>query len=293
MRLMEKSDLLYKGYHLGLDNYFSSPKLFLDLYDKATLATGTVRKNRKGLPKTCLSTKLQNQGVCERRKGPLLCTSYKDGSKNLILLSTACNSGYTDVVTKKNKIVKKPKIVATYNKVMGGVDLKDAKLYSYLSERKTMKWTKKAFLSLMGTALLNSYIVYSKNTSGNVMNRYNYMISVSEALVGNYNPKKKVKIRRTSLEIEASRASPSPIQPPHHNVEQEEIGHKLTKLERNTVKRCAAPMTKGSGPATSAVRAKSLCAQHVFRIFIKIMHNLVLFLSFFTSVCMYLYNYLL
>ena len=65
-----------------------------------------------------------------------------------------------------------------------------------------------------------------------------------EALVGNYNPKKKVKIRRTSLEIEASRASPSPIQPPHHNVEQEEIGHKLTKLERNTVKRCAAPHDK-------------------------------------------------
>ena len=118
------------------------------MFAKATVATGTVRKNRKELPKTCLSTKLQNQGVCERRKGPLLCTSYKDGHKNPVLLSTACEAGYTDVTTKKNKTVRKPKVVATYNKVMGGVDLKDAKLYAYLSERKTIKWTTKAFLSL-------------------------------------------------------------------------------------------------------------------------------------------------
>ena len=169
MRLMEKGGLFYQGYHLGLDKYFSSPKLFLDLYHKATLATGTVRKNRKGLPKTCLSTKLQNQGVCERRKGPLLCTSYKDGSKNPILLSTTCEAGYTDVVTRRNKTVRKPKIVATYNKVMGGVDLKDAKLYAYLSERQTVRWTTKAFLSLLGTAILNSDILYCKHTSDRVV----------------------------------------------------------------------------------------------------------------------------
>ena len=40
IRMMDKGDLLYKGYHLGLDNYFSSPKLFLDLFAKATVATG-------------------------------------------------------------------------------------------------------------------------------------------------------------------------------------------------------------------------------------------------------------
>ena len=99
----------------------------------------------------------------------MLCTSYKDVNKNPVLLVTACEAGYTDVTTKKNKTARKPKVVATCNKVMGGVDLKDAKLYTYLSERKTIKWTTKAFLSLLGTAVLNSYSLYAKHTSHRVI----------------------------------------------------------------------------------------------------------------------------
>ena len=44
-RLLRQSDLLNEGYHIGMDNYFSSPKLFLDLYKEQTTATGTVRTN--------------------------------------------------------------------------------------------------------------------------------------------------------------------------------------------------------------------------------------------------------
>ena len=123
---------------------------------------------------------------------------------------------------------------------MGSVDLKDAKLYTYLSERKTMKWTTKAFLSLIGTAALNSYILYSKNTSVKALTRYYFMISVCEALVGNYMPQKSVKKRRTSREMLAAAAIPVPIQPPSHNVQQEVIEHKITKMPGNLVKRCVA-----------------------------------------------------
>ena len=50
VRLLREANLLRLGYHLGLDNYFSSPKLFFHLFDKQTTATGTVRSNRKGRP---------------------------------------------------------------------------------------------------------------------------------------------------------------------------------------------------------------------------------------------------
>ncbi|GFR91433.1 transposase [Elysia marginata] len=53
-----------------------------------TLATGTVRTNRKGLPKQLLATKLNSQEICERRKGSLLCIAYKDHGKRPVLLST-------------------------------------------------------------------------------------------------------------------------------------------------------------------------------------------------------------
>ena len=39
-----------KGYHLFMDNYYSSPKLYIDLYDLEVGATETLRPNRKGVP---------------------------------------------------------------------------------------------------------------------------------------------------------------------------------------------------------------------------------------------------
>ena len=48
MNLM--NGMFRQGYHLLVDNFYSSPQLFSDLYDKGCMATGTVRKNRKGFP---------------------------------------------------------------------------------------------------------------------------------------------------------------------------------------------------------------------------------------------------
>lgn len=38
------------GHHLYVDNFYTSPKLFKDLLETATLACGTVRSNRRGFP---------------------------------------------------------------------------------------------------------------------------------------------------------------------------------------------------------------------------------------------------
>lgn len=83
MQLLTQVDLLHWGHHLGLDNYFTSPKLFLDLWQKQTTATGTVHINRKGLPWQAVREKLVNHQVSERRKGPMICVAYRDGKKLL------------------------------------------------------------------------------------------------------------------------------------------------------------------------------------------------------------------
>ncbi|KAI8517520.1 hypothetical protein Bbelb_035370 [Branchiostoma belcheri] len=141
MRLMTEADLLNRGHHLCVDNYFSSPALFQELH---TTATGTVRKNRKGLPRPSINARLHNKEVSERRKGPLLCVTYQDGSRKPVLLSTAVSAGYEDVPRRRGEPIERPKCVALYNKKMGGVDLGDAQLLMYLSERRTMKWSTKA-----------------------------------------------------------------------------------------------------------------------------------------------------
>jgi hypothetical protein len=46
------------GYHVYMDNYFSSPVLFQELAHQQTGACGTVRVNRQGVPQVgyCIST---------------------------------------------------------------------------------------------------------------------------------------------------------------------------------------------------------------------------------------------
>eukprot|EP01064_Diplonema_japonicum_P003829 TRINITY_DN12517_c0_g1_i4.p2 TRINITY_DN12517_c0_g1~~TRINITY_DN12517_c0_g1_i4.p2 ORF type:complete len:129 (-),score=4.77 TRINITY_DN12517_c0_g1_i4:536-922(-) len=39
-----------KGYHLYIDNWYSSPQLFRDLKGVGIHCCGTIRKNRRGLP---------------------------------------------------------------------------------------------------------------------------------------------------------------------------------------------------------------------------------------------------
>ncbi|XP_068214762.1 piggyBac transposable element-derived protein 4-like [Palaemon carinicauda] len=239
MRLLEKAGLFHHGHHLGLDNYFSSPKLFQDLWQNGTTATGTVCTNRKGLPMDAVKKKMKNKEVSERRKGPLLCVTYRDGKKTLVLLSTSSKAGYKTVnrTGKPDKIV--PHIADDYNHVMGGVDMKDTKLYSDLSERKTLKWNKGCF-SLIGTVVLNSYILYASNTSRSPpLDRYKFMVSLVESIVQNYEPVKLVRKRRTLEQIHAASLSPDPIRSPSY-VALSSDGHKIVKLPVGKKRNCIA-----------------------------------------------------
>ena len=58
MGLLQKSKLLDNGYHVYMDNYYSSPELCYELYMRSTFCCGTVRKNRKGLPIAVSEAKL-------------------------------------------------------------------------------------------------------------------------------------------------------------------------------------------------------------------------------------------
>lgn len=101
MRLMEKAGVFHQGHHLRLDNCFSSPKLFLDLWRRGTTAAGAVNTNCQGLPMGAIKKTLKNKQVSEYRKGPLSCVAYKKGKKTSVLLSTSSKEGYTTVHSRK------------------------------------------------------------------------------------------------------------------------------------------------------------------------------------------------
>ena len=80
MGLLKKGNLylLGKGHHVYMDNYYSSPDLFWELFSKETYACGTCRIFFKKLPKS-LKVKLPRKGDCVfRRDGPLLALKWQE-----------------------------------------------------------------------------------------------------------------------------------------------------------------------------------------------------------------------
>lgn len=51
-------------------------------------------------------------------------------------------------------------------------------LYSYLDERRTVKYWKKVVWNIFGRMVLNSYILYKLNTTEKPLNRYQYIVSI-------------------------------------------------------------------------------------------------------------------
>ncbi|KAK0063074.1 piggyBac transposable element-derived protein 4 [Biomphalaria pfeifferi] len=202
-------------------------------------ATGTVRSNRKGLPDVCVKTKLKNKELIETRKGNLLCLAYQDNSRKPILLSTASIAGLIDTVNSRKQPVTRPAVIHAFNQAMGVIDLGDEKLYMYMAERQSLKWTNKVFFSLFGRAILNSYIIYHSNTSDRPkLSRYNFIVSALESMTSNFVPQKVIRQKRTRTEMEAARMGPTPLTQTvaGHPLD----GHDLSKLPVGKKQQCVA-----------------------------------------------------
>lgn len=170
---LEKASLMNRGYHVYMDNYFSSPALFSDLIQNhSTSACGTVRLNRRDLPKDIMSKNpsvvLRNRGESQfRQKGEITAVVWKD-KKNVNVISTIHND--TAVTVQRNiqqdngqfrrQDIACPKMVADYIKYMGGVDKADQYTQYYVFKHKTLKWPKRIFFTMLEIIKFNAYRLY-------------------------------------------------------------------------------------------------------------------------------------
>ena len=159
--LMQKGNLLGKGHHVYMDNYYSSPDLFWELHKKECFACGTCRKNRKNLPKAVTAAKLKRKGdYVFRRDGPLLCLKWQE-KKDVLMLSTIHEAIFVETgrVDRLGNKIEKPEAVYYYCSRMGGVDLSDQLLKYFSFLRKSTKWSRKLLIHLFNLVILNSYIL--------------------------------------------------------------------------------------------------------------------------------------
>ena len=161
-------NVLDEGRCLFMDNWYSSLELLSELRNQSTDVVGTVRKDRKGLPKDVMSKKLTTgeKATPYNQNYGAMCMQWKD--KRDVHMLTSCVPD-EDVVIKrcgKDKVV--PLVVNTYNDSMGGVDRSDQMMSSYPVERKRLKkWSKKMWLHLINTCVFNAQILHKKQR-GNI-----------------------------------------------------------------------------------------------------------------------------
>jgi hypothetical protein len=103
-----------------MDNYYSSPELFLNLVKRKTDALGTVRSNRKSLPPDFRNSRLQNNERIARYYKKLMALKWLD-KKYAHRLSTY-NENTTTIIQKRQTQLEKPTCVHEYNDNMGGVE---------------------------------------------------------------------------------------------------------------------------------------------------------------------------
>ena len=187
--LLESTNLLDKGHHVYMDNYYSSPELFSELYFRQTYAYGTVHQNRKGLPNAVKKAKLEPLQSFFLRNGPLLCLKWsgekkKSMKKPVTILSTIHEA--SELLTRKkdahgNRI---PKLFAIhqYTQNMAGVDISDQYMSFHVALRKSMKWSRKLFFHFLNMVILNAYLL-NKKFGKKKMSKHDYIEYIANYLV--------------------------------------------------------------------------------------------------------------
>lgn len=151
------ADVFHKGHKLCTDNWYTNLDLANKLLEKNTHLNGTIRKNRKGIPKEVVLKRLQReQYIAKENKEGITILKWKD-RRDVLLLSTKHST------TKTNRFLIKPKIIIDYNKSKTAIDLSD-QMSAYNSPlRKSMIWYRRlAFEPLLNTGVLNAFAMYKE-----------------------------------------------------------------------------------------------------------------------------------
>ncbi|XP_038820023.1 piggyBac transposable element-derived protein 4-like [Salvelinus namaycush] len=168
------------GYHIYVDNYFTSATLFRDLYKNKLGACGTIRENRVGLAgvqENSMPPRAKRGTIRWLRDGELLFTKWMD-ARPVIMCTTIHKAFAKEQVQRRKRLedgtwttepVPAPAPIKSYNKYMGGVDLSDSLIKCYSVAQKTMKWYKTFFYHFVDVAVVNSWLMHkdmavTKNT---------------------------------------------------------------------------------------------------------------------------------
>ncbi|KAJ8405604.1 hypothetical protein AAFF_G00315840 [Aldrovandia affinis] len=157
----------YYGSHLSIfmDNFYSGVELFEEMKGHGLDACGTVRANRKGLPKDKMLTKqatLDKHKFRVAQKNDLTLCVWQD-TKVVMVLSNYHDPTEKGSVRRRRQggtqtAVVVPACLSDYQKYMKGVDLLDQMIGYYQFQHRSKKWWRRLFFFFLAAGCYNAYV---------------------------------------------------------------------------------------------------------------------------------------
>lgn len=189
-------EIKYSYRKVYFDNYFTTPNLLQYLYGKGIYAAGTIRTDRKNMPKDfCCSKKKMNRSDFEYVTSRHLVLHKWMDKKLVFLLPNFHNPTSYGITQRKAKTggttaVKCPTSIMDYNRFMGGVDRADQRKESYALDRKSRRWWLRIFFNFMNISLSNAFVLLKTHTHSN-MTYLNFLSSITTSLIEEGKSKKR------------------------------------------------------------------------------------------------------
>lgn len=167
-----------EGRLIVADNYYTGLSLAKYLKDKKTDLCGTLRKNKKNLPKDVTAKELR-RGETIARQLDAYVTVLKWHDKRDVLMISTCHGDEMSNVSSWRGETSKPNMIIDYNYAKKGIDVAD-QLSSYYSPlRKSMTWYKKiAHDLLFQAAIVNTRVIYNEANNASIT-----VIDILEAMI--------------------------------------------------------------------------------------------------------------
>lgn len=153
---------------LTMDNWFTSIPLAKKLLeDHKITVIGTIRKDKRELPKEFTDLKYKNRQTNSSLflfAKDVTAVSYKPTQKKLVSLISTIHDDQS-----VNNASGKPEIILNYNETKGAVDVHDRLCQDNNSGRKTKRWPLAFFYNMLNITAVNAYVIYLHNFYRNAL----------------------------------------------------------------------------------------------------------------------------
>ena len=234
--------------NVTFDNFFTSIQLAQSLLSNGLTIVGTLRKNKKCIPKEFLPNNIRlPESNCFGFRKNITMVSYVPKKNRAVILLSTKHYNNTIEPNKKNK----SEINLFYNKTKGGVDTLDQMAHNYAVRKRTNRWPIAFFHNLIDIAGIAAFVIWKKLQPTCKLSRKQFLRSIAQQLVTPYIRKRShkglstQKRHITELFPEQNEGKPNTTSEPEHDRKKRRCHicpFKISRTSKQVCEYCGSPM---------------------------------------------------